>query len=84
MLSFFQFLSIKTTSCLRPFSSYRATFEAPASKWVTIQIPFAQFSGKGPGAVDNPFDTKALTRIGIVAIGKEMKVKLALSGLRFY
>lgn len=69
---------------MRPFSSYRATFEAPYGEWKNIRIPFTNLIGYGPGAADVQFNRSILSRLGIVAIGKEMSVKLALSGIRFY
>jgi hypothetical protein len=40
--------------------------------------------GYGPGSETTPFDAKALRRIGLVSIGKEMNVCLGLGELRFY
>jgi len=76
---------LRNPACSRQFSSYRSTFEMTKGKiWDTIRIPFTSFVGYGPGANDIPLDVSALRRIGIVAIGEEMKVYLALAGLRFY
>ena len=78
-------IHLKTVACVRPFSSYRATFEVPHGKWTTVRLPWSAFNGKGPGASETPFDYKALTRIGLVAIGKPMeRLVLAMSGFRFY
>jgi Complex I intermediate-associated protein 30 (CIA30) len=69
--------------------SYRATFDAPlatdsSADWITVQIPFSQFVGHRIEG-DPPLNTSALTRIGIVAIGRAMNdVQLAVSGVRFY
>ena len=76
--------SLKTNVCPKPFSSYRALFNAPVDQWATVRVPFDEFKGHGPGATENPFDTSALRRIGVVAIGREMDVTLAVSGVRFY
>ena len=76
--------SLKTDVCSRPFSSYRASFEAPVDQWDTVRIPWDRFSGHGPGASETAFDTSSLKRAGIVAIGQEMKVVLAVAGFRFY
>jgi hypothetical protein len=76
---------LRNPACLRQFSSYRATFQVTDKKsWVTIRLPFTSFLGYGPGASEVPLDTAALRRIGIVAIGEEMNVYLAVGGLRFY
>ena len=78
-------IHLKTEACIRPFSSYRATFEVPHGKWTTIRLPWNEFIGKGPGASEVPFNRAALTRIGLVAIGKPMeRLVLAISGFRFY
>jgi Complex I intermediate-associated protein 30 (CIA30) len=81
--------SLKTTACIRPQISYRATFDVPIATgsnedWTTVQIPFSQFVGHRIEG-DPPLQTSALTRIGILAIGRAMNnVQLAVSGVRFY
>jgi len=76
---------LKTEDCLRPFSSYRATFDAPSGgEWETVRIPWNSFEGHGPGAVENEFDTSRLKRAGVVSIGKETEVELGVSGFRFF
>lgn len=76
--------SIKTTDCLRPFSSYRKAFEIRPRVWEKIRLPFSEFRGNGPGADSTPFDLSCLKRFGIVAIGKPMEVELAIAGVRLY
>jgi hypothetical protein len=57
----------------------------PTEKWVKVRIPWSDFGGKGPGAEGTLIDRSMLTRVGVVAIGKEMNhVVLALSSFRFY
>lgn len=76
---------LKTEACIRPYSSYRATFRVSHGKWTTVRLPWSKFTGKGPGASEVPFNTSALTRLGLVAIGKPMeRLVLATSGFRFY
>ena len=80
------FYSLKTTDCGRPQISYRATFDTPTmdgnAPWTNVKIPFSQFYGH---ATDIPLDVSKLTRIGIVAIGREMHdVQLAIASIRFY
>ena len=76
--------SLKTPDCVA-FASYRATFEIKTNAvWETIRVPWSDFHGKGPGAEDVPFDPSRLRRIGVVAIGREMEVYLALSEIGFY
>ena len=67
------------------FASYRGTFEIQSNGgWSTVRIPWSDFQGKGPGAEDLKFDPSQLRRIGVVAIGREMEVYLAVSKLAFY
>jgi len=74
---------LKDCNCNRQFSSYRATFELPQGQWTTVRLPWSRFDGFGWGAVENLLDQSTLRRIGLVAIGKEMDVSLALSSIRF-
>lgn len=76
-------LHLKDSNCVRQFSSYRAKFELPEGEWTTVRLPWSKFEGFGWGAVENLLDHSALRRIGLVAIGKEMDVSLALSSIRF-
>jgi hypothetical protein len=63
-------------------SSYRHTFEiTEPNEWTTIMIPWSSFQGY---SVSVPLDISALRRIGIVAIGREMDVFLAVGGVNFY
>jgi hypothetical protein len=67
------------------FASYRATFTIQTnSSWETVRIPWNAFKGKGPGAADVTFDPSSLRRVGVVAIGREMTVFLAVSKIGFY
>lgn len=74
---------LKDSNCNRQFSSYRATFELSQGEWTTVRLPWSRFDGFGWGAVENLLDQSALRRIGLVAIGKEMDVSLAVSSIRF-
>jgi hypothetical protein len=77
--------SLKTLACTRAYSSYRGSFTVETERWAKVRIPWSEFSGKGPGAIEAPFDSSTLTRVGVVAIGKEMnRVVLALSNFSFY
>jgi hypothetical protein len=75
---------LRNPACTRQFSSYRATFEIPVNTWTKIRLPWSEFTGYGPGSETTPFDAKALRRIGLVSIRKEMNVCLGLGELRFY
>ena len=78
-------LHLRNDACLRQFSSYRSTFVLDEeNQWFTIRLPWSEFAGYGPGSDATAFDESTLRRVGILAIGKEMEVMLAISGIRFY
>ena len=78
-------IHIRNRACFRYDSSYRGTFSVKNDNvWETVRIPFSEFVGYGPGSSEIPFDTSELGRLGIVAIGKQMDVFLAIAGVRFY
>jgi hypothetical protein len=65
-------------------ASYRHTVELDSkNEWNLIRIPFSSFEGYGASEMP-PLDVSELRRIGIVAIGTEMDVFLAVAGARFY
>lgn len=65
-------------------ASYRHTVDLDSqNEWNLIRIPFTSFEGYGASDMP-PLDPSELRRIGIVAIGAEMDVYLAVSGVRFY
>jgi hypothetical protein len=71
--------------------SYRHTVELEESDtWETIKMPFSDFqlvfggSGKADNNLPTRMDYSGLRRIGIVAIGEEMDVDLAVGDVRFY
>jgi hypothetical protein len=65
-------------------ASYRHTVELDSkNEWDLIRIPFSSFQGYGASEMP-PLDVSELRRIGIVAIGAEMDVFLAVAGARFY
>lgn len=75
---------LRNPRCTRSFSSYRATFEVVPVGWLTVRIPFDDFSGHGPGAEGIPFDASELQRLSVVAIGKKMDVDLGIGKVGFY
>lgn len=78
-------LHLRNPACTRRFSSYRSTFSIEKEDtWETIQLTWDEFTGHGPGASETLFDPSKLRRIGLLAIGKEMDVFLAVSEVRFY
>lgn len=62
------------------WQSYRASFTAPPA-WRTLRLPFAAFQ---PHHIDVPLDLSTLRRIGLVAIGREMRVDLCIARLSLY
>jgi hypothetical protein len=78
------FISLKNENCLRQFHSYRATFELPKGEWTQVRIPWSEYKGHGLDATENAFDASTLLRLGVVAIGKQMDVTLALSSIGFF
>lgn len=78
-------MHVRTPGTLQQ-ASYRHTFrmERPDT-WEMIRVPFSKFEAYGGGEDMPPIlDASALRRIGIVGIGREMDVYLAMGGLRFY
>lgn len=73
-------LHLRTTDILRPWESYRQSFHAPQA-WTTVHLPFAKFT---PHRTERPLRTSKLRRIGLVAIGREFEVDLAIADVRFY
>jgi hypothetical protein len=73
-------LHLRTADTRIVWQSYRASFAA-APAWRTLRLPFAAFR---PHRIDVPLDLSALRRIGLVAIGREMRVDLCIARLSLY
>lgn len=71
---------LRTTYTLRPWQSYRHSFEA-SGNWRRVRLPFDGFS---PHRIDEPLDLKRLKRIGLVAIGREFYADVSISRLAIY
>lgn len=71
---------LRTTDVTRPQQSYRQSFVTPRA-WQTLRLPFVQFM---PHRIGIPLDLKRLRRLGLVAIGREFAVDLAVARLAFY
>ena len=66
-------------------ASYRHTHKIEQeNEWETVRVPFSSFKGYGQDDMPPTLDSSALRRIGLVAIGQEMDVFLAVAGIRFY
>jgi hypothetical protein len=50
-------------------------------RWTSVSLPFADFT---PHRTERPLNLARLRRIGIVAIGREFEVDIAIADARFY
>jgi hypothetical protein len=71
---------IKTPDTVLPWQSYRADFRA-GEDWREVRLPFVEFE---PHRVDPPLDTRRLSRLGIVAIGRAMTAEVCLAEIGLY
>ncbi|MEM8655118.1 MAG: CIA30 family protein [Pseudomonadota bacterium] len=71
-------LRLRTDALTRPWQSFRTEFVAPQA-WTTVVLPFSQFEAH---RTDATFDPARLRRIGVLAIGREMHVDIAVSRVR--
>lgn len=62
------------------WQSYRVSFQAPP-RWQTLRLPFASFQ---PYRTDKPLDLSKLRRLGVVAIGREMRADVCIARLSLY
>jgi hypothetical protein len=73
-------LNLRTRDLAYPWQSYRSGFTASRA-WETHDLPFGSFEGK---RTDRPLDPARLRRVGLIAIGEERTVAVAIGDLRFY
>lgn len=73
-------LRLRTDKLARPWESFRAGFDAPAT-WTTVRIAFDDLVAH---RTEKVFDAKGLRRVGILAVGREMDVDIAVSSIGFY
>lgn len=73
-------LRLRTTRLTRAWQSFRCDFVAPAT-WTTITVPFATLVAHRTEAI---FDPSELRRVGVVAVGREFAVDVAVSGVRLF
>ena len=66
---------LRTTDVARPWQSFRQAFSAPA-EWTRVELPFEAFT---PHRIDAPLRVEALTRIGLIGIGRAFHADLAVS-----
>jgi len=62
------------------WQSYRVSFQAPP-RWQTVRLPFANFQSY---RTDKPLDLSKLRRLGVVAIGREMRADICIARLSLY
>ena len=73
-------IHLRTDDLWFPWQSYRSSFTA-GTHWQTYRIPFAELQKY---KTFTRFDKKQLTRIGLVAIGRDFEADLCLASIRFY
>jgi hypothetical protein len=73
-------LHLRTADLWLPWQSYRYSFVAE-SDWRQIRVPFTDLDAYRTNIRFNP---KNLSRIGLVAIGREFQADLCLGDIRFY
>jgi hypothetical protein len=73
-------LHLRTADTRIVWQSYRASFHATPG-WQTVRLPFANFQ---PYRISQPLDLKTLRRLGLVAIGREMRADLCVARIGLY
>ncbi|MFO6464346.1 CIA30 family protein [Jannaschia sp. KMU-145] len=73
-------MRLRTEGMTRPWQSFRAEFAAPPD-WTTIRLPFDAFEAN---RTDIVWDPAGLRRIGVLAVGREFTVDIAVAGMRLY
>jgi hypothetical protein len=73
-------LRLRTADLSRPWQSYRAAFRAPGT-WGTLRVAFADLR---PHRTDRPLDAARITRLGVLAVGREFAADVAVRDLRLW
>lgn len=73
-------LHLRTTQLWLPWQSFRVSFTAEET-WKTLRLPFEAFS---PYRSSSRLDSRRLTRIGLLAIGRDFSADLCLARLLLY
>lgn len=73
-------LRLRTDQLTRPWQSFRASFDA-LPDWQVLRFAWDDFEGRKTDAV---LDPARLRRIGVLAIGAEMRADVAVAAIRFY
>jgi hypothetical protein len=73
-------LHLRTSDLWLPWQSYRTEFLA-ADHWQTLRAPFTALT---PYRTHKKFDPRHLSRLGLVAIGREFDADLCVGQVRYY
>lgn len=73
-------LHLRTSSLWFPWQSYRYSFETDGS-WQTIKMPFKEFTAYKTSTEFNP---AKISRLGVVAIGRDFQADLCFNSVSFY
>jgi hypothetical protein len=73
-------LHLRTSNLWFPWQAYRATYTA-RPEWQTLELAFADFV---PYKTSQSLKLSRLTRIGIVAIGRDFEADLCVAAMGFY
>ena len=71
---------LQTSDLWLPWQSYRHSFHA-AQDWQTLELPFSDFQ---PCNVDIAFNPKKLSRISLVAIGRNFHADLYVNDVSYF
>jgi len=73
-------LHLKSTATVLPWQSYRATFTA-GPEWQEVYLPFESFE---PHRLVQRLDTRRLTKLGILGIGRAFQAEVCIAEVGFY
>jgi len=71
---------LKTSELTFPWQSYRHSFTAPG-RWSQVRLPFTDFV---PHRTEVPLNLGALSKLGIVAIGRDFAAELCVASVLLY
>ncbi len=73
-------LHLRTGDLWLPWQSFRSGFTAPP-QWQTLRFPFSGFE---PYRTGKRLKTSRLSRVAVVAIGRDFEADVCLANIRFY
>ena len=71
---------LRTDRLWFPWQAYRATFTA-GPEWNTVRIPFSAFA---PYKTSTQLDRRRISRVGVVAIGRDFSADVCIAEIGFY